>query len=133
MTAILGYARVSIIGQDDLDAQVAGLYAAGVEPGRIFTDKPCGSATTTRPGWAAMLDYARAGDTVVVTAIDRLGRSVAEVTATIAELGKRRILLRTLREGIDTATPIGRAVAAMMATFPADGPGRHRDAVPDPG
>ena len=133
MTAILGYARVSTIGQDDLDAQLAALYAAGVEPGRIFTDKPSGSAKTARPGLAAMLDYARASDTVVVTAVDRLGRSVAEVTRTIAELGKRRILLRTSREGIDTATPIGRAVAAIMANFPADGPGRHRDAVQDPG
>ena len=64
-----------------------------------------------------MLDYARAGDTVVVTAIDRLGRSVAEVTRTIADLGERRILLRALREGIDTATPTGRAVAAIMATL----------------
>jgi Resolvase, N terminal domain len=64
-----------------------------------------------------MLDYARARDTVVVTAIDRLGRSVAEVTRTIAELGERRILLRALREGIDTATPTGRAVAAIMATL----------------
>jgi len=62
-----------------------------------------------------MLDYARADDTVVVTALDRLGRSVAEVTCTIAELGERRILLRALCEGIDTATPSGRAVAAIMA------------------
>ena len=52
-----------------------------------------------------MLDYARAGDTVVVAAVDRLGRSVAEVTRTIATLGERRITLRALREGIDTDTP----------------------------
>jgi hypothetical protein len=52
-----------------------------------------------------------------VTAIDRLGRSVAEVTRTIGELGERGILLRALREGIDTATPTGRAVAAIMATL----------------
>jgi DNA invertase Pin-like site-specific DNA recombinase len=64
-----------------------------------------------------MLDYACADDTLVVCAIDRLGRSVAEVTRTIAELGERRILLRALREGIDTATPTGRAVAAIMATL----------------
>ena len=64
-----------------------------------------------------MLDYARGGDTVVVTAIDRLGRSVAEITRTIAELGERRILLRALREGVDTSTPTGRAVAAIMATL----------------
>jgi DNA invertase Pin-like site-specific DNA recombinase len=53
----------------------------------------------------------------VVCAIDRLGRSVAEVTRTIAELAERRITLRVLREGIDTATPTGRAVAAIMATL----------------
>lgn len=50
-----------------------------------------------------MLDYARADDIVVVTDIDRLGRSDAEVTRTIAELCERRILLRALREGEDTA------------------------------
>lgn len=116
MTAILGYARVSTAGQE-LDAQRAALGAAGVDAGRVFTDKLSGSAKTARPGLAAMLDYARAGDTVVVTAIDRLGRSVAEVTRTIAELGDRRIILRALREGVDTATPTGRAVAAIMATL----------------
>ena len=112
----LGYARFSTTGQD-LDAQLVALRAAGVDTDRVFTDKLSGSAKTARPGLAAMLDYARAGDTVVVTAIDRLGRSVAEVTRTIAELGERRILLRALREGIDTATPTGRAVAAIMATL----------------
>ena len=64
-----------------------------------------------------MLAYVRAGDTVVVAAIDRLGRSVAEVTRTIADLSERQILLRAIREGIDTATPTGRAVAAIMATL----------------
>jgi len=116
MTAILGYARVSTTGQD-LDVQLATLGAAGVGADRVFTDKLSGSAKTGRPGLAAMLDYARAGDTVVVTAIDRLGRSVAEVTRTITDLGERRIILRALREGIDTATPTGRAVAAIMATL----------------
>ena len=89
---------------------------AGVDPSRMFTDKLSGSAKTARPGLAAMLDYARAGDTVVVAAIDRLGRSVAEVTRTIVDLGERRITLRALREGVDTSTPTGRAVAAIMAT-----------------
>ena len=89
----------------------------GVDAERVFTDKLSGSAKTARPGLAAMLDYARAGDTVVVAAIDRLGRSVAEVTRTIAELGEQRIILRALREGVDTGTPTGRAVAAIMATL----------------
>jgi DNA invertase Pin-like site-specific DNA recombinase len=116
MTAILGYARVSTIGQD-LDAQLAALGAVGVDPDRVFTDKLSGSANTARPGLIAMLDYARPEDTVVVSAIDRLGRSVAEVSRTIADLGDRRITLRALREGVDTATPAGRAVAAIMATL----------------
>lgn len=116
MTAILGYARVSTTGQD-LDAQLRALAAAGVETGRVFTDKLSGSAKTVRPGLMALLDYARAGDTVVVAAVDRLGRSAAEVTRTIADLDSRQIVLRALREGVDTATPTGRAVAAIMATL----------------
>lgn len=116
MTAILGYARVSTTSQE-LDTQRDALTAAGVETDRIFTDKLSGSAKTDRPGLAALLGYARAGDTVVVTAVDRLGRSVAEVTRTIADLGEHRIMLRCLREGIDTANPTGRAVAAIMATL----------------
>ena len=71
----------------------------------------------TRPGLVALLDYARPGDSVVVAAIDRLGRSVAAVTRTIADLGERRITLHVLREGVDTATPTGRAIAAIMASL----------------
>ncbi|WP_201407651.1 recombinase family protein, partial [Mycobacterium paraintracellulare] len=92
-------------------AQLAALAAEGVESGHVFTDKVSGAVNTDRPGLTALLHYAREGDTVVVTAIDRLGRSVVEVTRTIAELGQRRILLRALREGVDTGTPTGRAVA----------------------
>lgn len=116
MAAILGYARVSTNGQD-LDTQLATLAAAGVDEDRVYTDKLSGAANTARPGLTVLLDYARAGDTIVVSAIDRLGRSVAEVTRTIADLGERQILLRALREGVDTGTPTGRAVAAIMATL----------------
>ena len=117
VTAIIGYARVSTTGQD-LDAQRAALIAAGVDPARVFTDKLSGSVKTARPGLAAMLDYARAGDTVVVAAIDRLGRSVAEVTRTIATLGERRITLRALREGIDKGSGRGRPPATDMIALP---------------
>ncbi|WP_074378838.1 recombinase family protein, partial [Mycobacteroides abscessus] len=116
MTATLGYARISTTGQD-LTAQRTALAAAGVDPERVFTDELSGAVGTGRPGLAGLLDYARTGDIVVVAAIDRLGRSAAEVTRTIADLDKRGILLRALREGIDTATPTGRAVAAIMATL----------------
>jgi len=116
VTTTLGYARVSTAGQD-LDAQLAALATQCVESRHVFTDKLSGAVNTDRPGLAALLHYAREGDTVVVTAIDRLGRSVAEITRTISELCERRILLRALREGIDTGTPTGRAVAAIMATL----------------
>lgn len=117
VTVTLGYGRVSTVGQD-LDAQRAALQAAGVEDAqRLFTDQISGSANSHRPGLAAMLAYARPGDIVVVTAIDRLGRSVAEVTRTIGDLSERGIVLRALREGVDTGTPTGRAVAAIMATL----------------
>lgn len=116
MTATLGYARVSTTAQD-LDTQLDALTAAGVDPSRVFTDTLSGAAGTHRPDLAKLLAYARDGDTVIVAAIDRLGRSVAEVTRTITDLGDRKILLRALREGIDTATPTGRAVAAIMATL----------------
>ena len=55
MTATLGYARVSTLGQD-LDSPRAALIAAGVDPARVFTDKLSGSAKTALPGLAAMLD-----------------------------------------------------------------------------
>lgn len=116
VTATLGYARVSTIGQD-LAAQLSTLAAVGVDAQQCFTDQLSGSAKSARPGLAALLGYARPGDTVVVTAIDRLGRSVAEVTRTIADLEDRGITLRALRESIDTSTSTGRAVAAIMATL----------------
>jgi DNA invertase Pin-like site-specific DNA recombinase len=92
------------------------LTAAGVKSDRVFTDRLSGAANTSRPGLAAMLDYAREGDTVVVTAIDRLGRSVAEVTHTIADIC--RIVLRALCDGLDTGTPTGPAVAAIRQLSP---------------
>lgn len=116
MATTLGYARVSTAGQD-LDVQLAQLGDAGADAGRIFTDKISGAAGSRRPGLTSLLDYARPGDIVVVTAIDRLGRSVVEITRTIADLGEREITLRALREGIDTSSPTGRAVAAIMATL----------------
>jgi hypothetical protein len=65
MIAILGYARVSTTGQD-LDT--GGAERRRCRAPRVFSDKLSGSAKTIRPGLAAMLDYARAGDTLVVTA-----------------------------------------------------------------
>src|ERR1700761_3683010 len=105
----LGYARVSTEHQS-LDQQVDALTAAGVDVNRVYSDKLSGTSTREqRPGLAGLLDYAREGDAIVVVGIDRLGRNAAEVMTTIRELGERGILLRSLREGIDTSNATGRS------------------------
>jgi DNA invertase Pin-like site-specific DNA recombinase len=68
----LGYARVSARHQS-IDQQVHALTSAGVESNRVYSDKLSGTSTREqRPGLAALLDYAREGDAIVVVGIDRL-------------------------------------------------------------
>ena len=113
----LGYARVSTSHQS-LDQQLDALTAAGVDAARVYTDKLSGTSTRQqRPGLAALLDYARQGDAIVVVGIDRLGRNAAEVMTTIRDLGERGIVLRSLREGIDTSNASGRMVAGVLASL----------------
>jgi DNA invertase Pin-like site-specific DNA recombinase len=105
-------------GHQSLDQQLDALTAAGVDPDRIYRDKLSGTSTREqRPGLAALLDYARPGVAIVVVGIDRLGRSAAEVMTTIRELRDHDIVLRSLREGIDTANPTGRMVAGVLASL----------------
>src|ERR1700682_6385456 len=113
----LGYARVSTEHQS-LDQQVDALAAAGVDSNRVYRDKLSGMSTREqRPGLAKVLYYARPGDAIVVVGIDRLGRNAAEVMMTIRELGERNIVLRSLREGIDTSNATGRMVAGVLASL----------------
>jgi DNA invertase Pin-like site-specific DNA recombinase len=113
----LGYARVST-GHQALNQQVDALTAAGVDSARVYSDKLSGTSTREqRPGLASLLDYAREGDAIVVVGIDRLGRNAAEVMTTIRELGERGIVLRSLREGIDTSNATGRMVAGVLASL----------------
>src|ERR1700752_286681 len=114
---VLGYARVST-GHQSLDQQVDALTAAGVDTDRVYSDKLSGTSTRQqRPGLASLLDYARQGDAIVVVGIDRLGRNAAEVMTTIRDLGERGIVLRSLREGIDTSNATGRMVAGVLASL----------------
>jgi DNA invertase Pin-like site-specific DNA recombinase len=113
----IGYARVSTTHQS-LDQQMDALTAAGVDATRVYSDKLSGtSARQQRPGLAALLDYAREGDAIVVVGIDRLGRNASEVMTTIRQLGERGIVLRSLREGIDTSNATGRMVAGVLASL----------------
>lgn len=116
MTCILGYAAASAVGQN-LEAQLAALSAEGVDPRRVFTDRVSETADRARAGLYAMLSYARSGDTVIVVALDRLGRSTTEVTRTVADLTDRGLRLRALREGLDTGTSTGRVVAGILRSL----------------
>lgn len=115
---LLGYARVST-GHQSLDQQSDALIAAGVVPERIYSDKLTGTSTKEkRPGLNLLIkDIAREGDTIVVIGIDRLGRNAAEVMLTIRDLGERGIVLRSLREGIDTSNATGRMIAGVLASL----------------
>lgn len=72
-----------------------------------------------RPGLAAPLDYARTDDTVVVVALDRLGRSLSGIIRTVETLTEAGVLLCSLREGIDYSTVTGRMLAGIFAALAA--------------
>ena len=112
---LLGYTRVSTKRQST-DGQRDALVQAGVDPSRIYEDVMSG-VRDDRPGLAALLDYAREGDEIVVVALDRLGRSLGYMVRTIESLRERGINLRSLREGIDFSTPTGRLQAAIFSAM----------------
>ena len=112
---LLGYVRVSTQRQS-LDNQLDALAAAGIEPERIFSDKMSGTRDD-RPGLAELLRFAREGDVVTVVALDRLGRSLSGVIRTIDDLQQRGIAVRSLREGVDFSTPMGRMLAGIFASL----------------
>jgi len=106
MGAILGYARVST-GDQDVAGQTLRLTQAGAI--RVFTDVQSGRSMD-RPGLAALLDYARQGDTLAIVRLDRLGRSLAELLVTVSKLKERGIALFSLEEKIDTTSAAGELV-----------------------
>lgn len=109
----IGYARVSTPDQK-LDAQLDALQQAGCE--QIFSDQVSGT-TTDRPGWECLLAYLRPGDTVVVTELSRMSRSLLHLLEIVARFEHRAIALISLREHIDTATATGRCFLAMMGAM----------------
>jgi DNA invertase Pin-like site-specific DNA recombinase len=110
------YLRVST-GQQSVDQQRDVIAAAGLVPDRVFTDTASGRAGSDRPGWTECMGWLREGDHLIVAAVDRLGRSVREVATALHELTTRGVHVRSLREGVDTSTPTGRAVVSIMATI----------------
>ena len=84
----IGYARVSTVGQD-LDTQKDILEAEGCE--RLFVEKVTGTSTAPREALADMLDHVREGDTVYVTKIDRLARSIIDLNKIVSELNDKGV------------------------------------------
>jgi len=99
---LIGYARVSTTHQD-LARQLNALAKAGVDESHTFVDKKSGS-TMARDGWAALVAYAREGDTIVVYTLDRVGRSVLSVLQVIADLRAKGIGIKTLADPIPVDT-----------------------------
>src|SRR4051812_2401631 len=103
---LIGYARVSTLDQT-LALQQDALTVAGCE--HIYTDTVSGSVTD-RPGLTQALSHLRAGDTLVVWRLDRLGRSLAHLIDTVKQLQERGVGFRSLQEQIDTTTSGGKLV-----------------------
>lgn len=120
----IGYARCSTQHQDqDLTAQREGLAALGVEKSRVYTDAGLSGTNRDRPGLREALAALREGDTLVVTKLDRLARSVrdaADIATEVEERGARLFIGGSVH---DPAEPMGKLlfnVLSMVAEFEAD-------------
>jgi len=100
---LIGYARASTQDQN-LELQLDALRAAGCE--KVFEDKTSGTRTA-RPGLDQILEHARQGDTVVVSRLDRLGRSMRRLLIVVSDLEKRGVGFRSLQKPIDTTSSGG--------------------------
>jgi DNA invertase Pin-like site-specific DNA recombinase len=111
---LIGYARVSTVEQDAVfEAQERDFEAAGVE--RLFSERT--SAVGPRKALDEAIDFAREGDAIVVTKLDRLARSVADLVRIVERLKKKRVGLRILAMGVDTATPTGKLVVNVLGAI----------------
>jgi DNA invertase Pin-like site-specific DNA recombinase len=109
----VGYVRVSTIAQT-LDQQNAALAAAGVT--KTFSDTMSG-ARDDRPGLAALLDYVRDGDTIVVWKLDRLGRNTLHILETVRALTDRGVTLISTTDGINSSTAAGRMMIGVLGSL----------------
>ncbi len=118
----IGYARVSTDAQD-LTAQRNALSGLGVDAERIYVDHGLTGTNRARPGLREALAACRAGDTLVVTKLDRLARSVPDARDIVDELTARQVKLNLGGSVHDPTDPVGRLlfnVLAMVAEFEAD-------------
>jgi DNA invertase Pin-like site-specific DNA recombinase len=111
---LIGYARTSTVEQQaGFDAQIVELKKTGCE--RIFEEQV--SSVAVRAELDAAIDFAREGDTFVVTKLDRLARSVAHLVEIAARLQNKKVALRILGMGIDTSTATGRMMLNIVGAI----------------
>ena len=109
---LVGYGRVSSSGQS-LDIQNDALIAAGCE--KVFAEKMSGRSTANRDGLAQAIDFVRDGETLVVTRLDRLARSVGDLHQIIEKLTEKKVAFRCLNQsGVDTDSSTGRLMLAIL-------------------
>ncbi|WP_445012039.1 recombinase family protein [Vreelandella stevensii] len=115
MGAIIGYLRVSTEEQTTASQKSEIMSRYNVE--RWFEDAAVSGAISARnrKGFSALLSYAREGDTLIVYAIDRLGRDTIDVLNTVEALHQKGVSIISIREGFELSTPIGKAMLTMLA------------------
>lgn len=108
----VGYARTSTADQNaGFEAQIKELELVGCE--KIFSEQV--SSIAVRPQLKAAIDFVREGDRLVVTKIDRLARSVADLLEIIKILERKKVGIRILNLGMDTETPTGKLMLTVLA------------------
>ena len=112
--ATYGYARVSTIDQD-LSLQRRTLKTAGCDV--IRAEKASGTRRSGRSELQVLLDFLRSGDTLVVTRVDRLARSIRDLQDIVHELHERGVTLKATEQPIDTRTASGKAFLDMLGVF----------------
>lgn len=111
---ILGYARTSTLDQTaGLEAQERELLDAGCE--KLFVEQVSSVDIKERQKLTDAIEYLREGDTLVVTKLDRLARSVAHLLELLDEIKSKGAALRILSMGVDTGTATGKLLLTMLA------------------
>ena len=115
---VFGYARVSTKDQS-LNSQVDLLLKSGVDKDFLFKETASGRSDN-RPIFNSMLDKLRDGDTVIVTDLDRLGRTSKQLIELLNYFNERSINFKSMSQGVfDTTSPMGKAVFEIMAILKA--------------
>ena len=115
---VISYLRVSTTDQTVANQRQA-IRVAGWTVGKEFADEAVSGTSDAagRTGWEACFSYLRDGDTLVVYALDRLGRSTIDVLLTIQAVADKSVRLVILKQGFDTDTPAGKLALTMFAAF----------------